>query len=143
PQPTYTDELLWVTGYRGFAEGQVRKTRIPLASIAAYPAAAALWIADAATGRNAFLRDRPDRVRLAEAFDDRFDRFWERIRATRDRLQAVRNRATLAWRFALEPRVRPPLVLTLDEQGELAGYTVLVRRDDPRRGLRRAEVADL
>src|SRR5205085_1089028 len=71
PQPAYTEELLWVTGYRGFAAGQLRKKGVPAADAVSYPAAAALWIGDAALRRNSFLRARADGVRQADGFDER------------------------------------------------------------------------
>lgn len=147
PQPTYTTRFLWITGYRGFAANLVRERRLPGAL--QYPTALAAWVVDAA-GRATTMLTRnasdvgvrtngPDAVRLAPQFDERFDRFWANQRERRDRLQAVRDAATLKWRFALE-RV-PPLLVVLERGGELMAYALLVRRDLGT--VRRCEVADL
>ena len=133
PQATYTARLLWITEYRGFASHLVRERRLPMAL--KYPAAFAAWAADVPRRRGGG----PEQVRAIDSFDARFDRFWAVQRDRRDRLQAVRDAATLTWRFALE-RV-PPLIAALERNSELAAYAVLVRRDQGE--LRRFEVADL
>ena len=135
PQPAYMTRLLWITGYRGFAASLLRERRYPAASLLQHPAAIAAWIGDAPRRRGR----QPDRVRPAAAFDARFDRFWAARRERRGCLQMVRDAATLAWRFALEQT--PPLVAVLERGSDLAGYAVLVRRDQG--DLRRLEVADL
>jgi hypothetical protein len=132
PQATYTTRMIWITGYSGFAANLVRERRLP--GLLRYPAALAVWAGD--------VRHRSagaDRARAADRFDETFDRFWERLRGRPDRLQAVRDAATLEWRFAIE-RDRP-LIVVLEESGELAAYAVLVRRDQG--DLRRLEVVDL
>jgi hypothetical protein len=133
PQPTYTTRMLWITGYRGFAANLVRERGLP--GVLEYPAALTAWLVDVPR-RGA---RKGDGVRAAAGFDDRFDRLWAAMRDRRDRLQAVRDVATLTWRFALE-RV-PPLIAVLMRGGELAAYAILVRRDQG--DLRRLEVADL
>ena len=135
PQPAYMARLLWITGYGGFAANLVRERRLP--GVLRHPAAFAAWVAD--TPRRAKRGDANDGVRLSARFDARFDRFWEKLRAREDRLQAVRDAATLTWHYALE-RV-PPLVAVLERDGDLVAYAVLVRRDQDE--YRRLEVADL
>lgn len=137
PQPTYTTRLLWITGYVGFAANLLRARRIPAASILQYPAASAIKLAD--VGRRRRPRRHAEQVTCVDAFDARFDRFWTVLRQWPHRLRAVRDSVTLAWRFALE-RHRPTIVV-LERGGSLAGYAVLVRRDQG--DLRRLEVADL
>jgi hypothetical protein len=136
PQPSYTTRMLWITGHVPFAEQFLRERRVPAASLCRYPAACAMWVADALRRRGGAA---PGQVVLADEFDARFDRFWDIQRQHRNRLQAVRDAATLTWRFALERH--PPMVLVLERDRAVAGYIVLVRRDQ--RNLRRLEVADL
>jgi hypothetical protein len=137
PQPSYMTRMLWITGYVPFAEQFLRERQIPAASLLRYPAAYALRVADRLRRRGGVVAR--GQVVRTDGFDTRFDRFWDLQRQRRDRLQAVRDSATLTWRFALE-RHRP-LILVLGREGEMAGYLVLVRRDQ--RSLRRLEVADL
>jgi hypothetical protein len=137
PQPTFTTRLLWITGYGGFAANLLRERGLPAAL--RHPAALAVWLGDVATHSAGSRGAGSDRVRAVSGFDARFDRFWAAARARRNRLQAVRDAATLAWRFALERQ--PPLVAVLEDSADLVAYAVLVRRDQG--DLRRLEVADL
>ena len=60
-------------------------------------------------------------IERLNAFDERFDHFWERLAERSGRLLAARDRESLEWhfKFALQDdRVR---VLVLIENGELAG----------------------
>ncbi len=132
PQPTYTTRLLWITGYGGFAANLVRERGLP--SGLRHPATIAVWLGDITRRRAG-----SDGVRALDKFDGRFDRFWSAARARRDRLQAVRDAATLTWRFALERE--QPLIAVLERSNELVAYAVLVRRDQ--NDYRRLEVADL
>jgi hypothetical protein len=134
PQPSYTTRLLWITGYQGFVASYLRARGIP-AGVLRYPGGLTAWAAEWSR-RSA--RD-ARRVRRLATFDDRFDRFWTAMRRRRDRLQAVRDRAALVWRFALERE--GPLIVVVERSAEPDGYAVLVRRDAD--GLRRLEVADL
>ena len=133
PQPTYTTRLLWITGYVGFAASLVRERGLPV--VARYPVGLGMWIGDTFRRR----RRVSDRAVVVSAFDARFDRLWERQRERRDRLQMIRDAATLTWRFALERE--PPLIVALQRDEQLVGYAVLVRRDQPE--VRRLEVVDL
>jgi len=135
PQPAYTTRLLWITGYRGFAANLLRERGVPGASWLQHPAGVAAWIGDTPRRRGRMR----DRVRAAAAFDARFDRFWATQREEPDRLRMPRDAATLTWRFALERT--PPLVAVLERGSNVAGYCVLVQRNQGM--LRRAEVADL
>ncbi|MFI5178553.1 MAG: hypothetical protein ACHQO8_08320 [Vicinamibacterales bacterium] len=137
PQPGYTTRLLWITGYLAFADHVLRERGIPGARILRYPAALGARVAD--TRRRRAERGEGERVSVIDRFDARFDRFWSVQRLQADRLQAVRDSAALQWRFALE---RQPMAIVVLERGsDLAGYAVLVRRDQG--ALRRFEVADL
>ena len=137
PQPSYTSRMLWITGYKGFTANLIRQRRIPGASMLQYPAACGVWMADVLRGGGR--RGSHDQLRRTDRFDERFDACWAALRQRANRLQAVRNAATLAWRFALE--AQRPTVIVLERDDRLLGYIVLVRRDQS--GLRRLEVADL
>jgi hypothetical protein len=137
PQPSYTTRFLWITGYIGFAANLLHERRVPAAAILQYAAASGVKMADVVRG--GFPRRYRDRVVTVDAFDARFDRFWSALRQRRNRLRAVRDAATLAWRFALERE--PPTIVALLGGDSLAGYAVLVHRNQ--RELRRFEVADL
>ena len=136
PQPAYTTRLLWITGYVGFAANLLRARRIPAASVLQYPAASGAKLVDLVRYRR--FRSR-ESVATVDTFDARFDRFWRAMRQRRERLHAVRDAATLTWRFALERQ--QPTIVAVPRGDALAGYAVLVRRDQG--DLLRFEVADL
>ena len=140
PQPSYTERLLWITGHAGFASGLARQRRVPGALIAGALAGGLMWAFDRMTGRNQAAVKPSDAVRLAGAFDERFDRFWDTLRQQANRLRAVRDRRTLTWRFQLERR--RPTIVVLEEGTGLGGYAVLVERHQPEIGVHRMEVAD-
>jgi hypothetical protein len=133
PQPSYTTRMLWITGYRGFAANYLRERGLP--AVLQYPAALGFWTGDA-TRRAVRSSGCGNR---AAAFDDRFDRFWAGLRRTPDRLQAVRDAASLTWRFALE-RERP-LIVVVERGAGISGYAIAVRRDTG--WLHRIELADI
>jgi hypothetical protein len=141
PQPSYTERLLWITGYAGFAAGLMRERGLPAAPVLKYPLGAGMWALDRVNGAGRASDAGGAAVRHVPDFDDRFDRFWDMVRRKSNRLRAVRDRATLAWRFALEHE--RPLIVALEDGADVAAYAVLVRRDQVNAGLRRLEVADL
>ena len=138
PAPSYAERLVWITGHRGFAAGQLRRRGMPAADLVGAIVGAAADAVDAVRS------GRPEAASAVEElprFDARFDALWASLRRGSPRLRAVRDAETLAWRFALEPRA--PAILAVDRSGDIAGYLVLVRRDDAAARIRRMEVADL
>ncbi len=108
-----------------------------------YPGALALRWLDWLRGRNQIGR-LAEAVHPATSIDERFDAFWERLRRRPDTLMAVRNRATLAWHLELSRGRAPATILVLNEGHDtIAGYILMVRRDQEELGLQRLEVADL
>jgi hypothetical protein len=103
------------------------------------PAGAALWAGDVwkRSGRQSI------RSRILEVtrIDDRFDEFWQRRSRTAKHLIAVRTRALLDWRFGQRMRSGKAAIIALEDEGGMAGYMILIRRD--RAGLKNLQLADL
>jgi hypothetical protein len=76
-------------------------------------------------------------------FDDRFETFWQSLRAGPPRLRAVRTRAVLEWRFGAQLRGGRATIVAAGQNGTLSGYAVLVRRQSPEFGMDLYDVADL
>jgi len=75
--------------------------------------------------------------------DERFDRFWEKLRAQPNRLLCVRDRAAVAWRFDRPLRAGNAWIFSYENAlRELAGYAVFLRQDSPEIGLRRIRLVD-
>jgi hypothetical protein len=141
PAPGYDDPLLWAVRPRVFAAAALRRKQIQGAGLLAWPAGVAIGLADLVNGSG---RGRvSSTVRQMQAFDERFDSFWERLRRGSTRLRAVRSRAVLAWRFQSAMAKGEASVLVSEREGNLVGYAVLVHRDSPELGMKTFDVADL
>jgi hypothetical protein len=142
PHPEYDQALYWVANSRGFAASALRQLRAPLSNVLSYPAGLLIEAMRRGTGwRGAQVES--DAVLPLDAFDERFDRLWMKLRRAPNRLLAVRSAPILSWHFK---RARDCLgleILALSDGVELAGYLVMVRQDHPAIGLTRYRVADI
>jgi len=145
PHPDYDRALFWVTNKPGFAGAALRQKRVPLAGLLRFPAGLMLSALDRGARREK--ASRLDNTGLIvhrlDAFDARFDHFWERLRRTPDRLLAVRSAAVLSWHFARLARRGQLAILALEGGSGLDGYLVMFRHDHEAIGLTRYRVADL
>jgi hypothetical protein len=140
PAPGYDDALMWAVRPAVVAAGALRRKEIRGAGVLAWPAGVAIGLADFVnrSGRGRV----SSTVRQVQAFDERFDSFWERLRRGSSRLRAVRSRAVLAWRFQSAMAKGEASVLVSEREGNLDGYAVLVHRRSPELGMTTFDVAD-
>ncbi|MGA2040657.1 MAG: hypothetical protein ABSH42_15360 [Bryobacteraceae bacterium] len=141
PVAGYEVPCFWAARPRGFAKAVLLRRAIPGAGILAAPAGMLL------NARDTILRSGRGRVsstmqRLGD-FDDRFETFWQNLRADPPRLRAVRTRAVLEWRFGAQLRNRCATIVAAGRDGNLTGYAVLIRRQFPDLGMDLYDVADL
>lgn len=132
----------WITHYRGFARTALRKMRIPLAGLLAWPTAGALRLKDAILNRS--LPALPCGFSIDERadFDSRFDGFWEELVSLNPhKLLALRDRAMLAWHFAIPFRRRRAWIVTASRNGLLRAYCIL-KRQDQNQGIPRVRLVD-
>ena len=135
--------LYWITEHRGFFTSALRKKnwRLP-------PAVTAIGSAGAAgfdhVQRAIRLPRKPGHVKVEwlSRFDGRFDRFWE-MRRRDESLRFTRDRRSLTW--LLEPQLRKhkAWIVTAETGGQMIGYGILLRRDNPDIGLTRMRLVDL
>lgn len=120
-----------VTNRRVFARAVLMMRGIPGAGVLAAPAAGALAVKEALTSRS--LPKAPDDVAIVESRgfdDDRFDAFWEELRAQNDDvLLAVRDRQTLQWHFGLPRKTGRLWVYTAIRNGRILAYCAVKQRD--------------
>lgn len=140
PAPNYDVPLLWPIRYRAFAAAALRRRNTPAAGVLAWPVGIVLCIVDWARLRGRGRR--PEHVRRLDAFDERFDHFWEKLRSGPLRLRAVRTSSALQWRFHKELSSRSGTIL-VSERGELQGYAVLLHHYRAHLGLNICDIADL
>lgn len=141
PDPSYTRVLFWVTNYAGFSRSVLRKLRVPSLPGLAQAAGLALHWRDLA-GRRRLQFRRLDTC-LLDGFDERFDAFWEVLRARQDRFLAVRTARALTWHFRPGLADKSAAVIAALDGRFLAGYLIMMRGDDEQLGLRRLRVVDL
>lgn len=141
PIPGYDVPCFWTARPRGFAKAILRKRAIPGANVLARPLGMLL------NARDVVLRSGRGRtsstVRRLGGFDDRFETFWQSLRADPPRLRAVRTRAVLEWKFGAQLRCGNATIVAASRDGTLSGYAVLVRRQSPDLGMDLYDVADL
>jgi hypothetical protein len=132
----------WVTRYRGFTRKALEKMGVPLASVLAIPAAAALRLKDALFGKRLPAASASVVIAAATDFDARFDRFWEElVRQSPDKLLGARDLKALSWHFAIALRRGRLWIFTATQGGLLRAYCVL-KRQDLRQGVRRMRLVD-
>jgi hypothetical protein len=141
PDPSYTRVLYWVTNYAGFAKSALRKLRTPDFPGLRKAAAIALHVRDVAVRRRP--RFRPMDTRLLDGFEERFNAFWDLLRARKDRFLAVRTAEALTWQFLPALEDRSAVIIAVLEGKALAGYLIMIRGDDEKLDLRRLRVVDL
>ena len=142
PQGDFQSTAYFALYYRELAEKALRRKRVPLASMLAYPAAAVLRCKDA--WRRRALKPAPSSfsIECVDDFDARFDDFWAELASQNsDKLLAVRNRAALAWHFAIPQRKGDLRIFTASRVGKLRAYCI-VKRQDAGEGVSRMRVVD-
>ncbi len=131
----------FITGYLSFAERALKKYRVPLAPLLAYPAAGSLRLKHALSSKTLPKSERSLVVERTDTFDARFDTFWEElVRENYDKLLAERSSRALMWHFEGAIRRNRLLIFTASNSGRLRGYCVLRRQ--PTAGGCRMSVVD-
>ena len=139
PAGEWDHSAFWITNCRGFARAfaAARGWRIPV------------WLAAPALLAKQSFRGSPlDAGRNLAVwqelgFDERFDAFWDELRERKTgELLAVRSREALEWHFHGPLAKRRLWILTVQERGRIAAYSIFCRKDSRARGLTRMRVVD-
>ena len=142
PVPEVDLHYIWITDFRRFAGGALRKLNAPAVPLLSVPLGLVLRLRALLHNRSSY---RPSRnVISVRGFDESFDEFWQRQRCRTDRLLAVRSSAMLSWRFKYELlRDRAVILAALAPDSSLEGYVVLVQHERPHLALTQYLIADL
>jgi hypothetical protein len=141
PRGQWDRSAFWITGYRGFAASALRAIGWKLAAPLSFPAGAALRVRDAIAEPR--LAKTTIEVREENAFDDRFDAFWDELRTRRPPiLLGARTRAALQWHFEYPLRRKQAWVLTVSHGSRLIAYSIFYREDQADIGLKRVRLVD-
>ncbi len=142
PVPTgaWDASAFWITGYRGFMRSLLLSKGFSAGNSLGIPLTAIAWLRDSMKGsplpRNDSLELQP-----TTSFDDRFDRFWERLTAS-NKLLAFRNRDTLEWHFKYALQQQRLWILTTGSARQIQAYSIFLRDDNPKFGLKRVRLID-
>jgi len=118
----------WITRYCEFFEAFM-STAVPRAAKAlSYPVSAAAIIKDWLTGSG--LRVSDIEVRACRSFDNRFDCFWDDLKAAFPHvLLAVRTGETLHWHFKHALLQNRLWIATVSDASRLVAYAIFERKD--------------
>jgi hypothetical protein len=124
---TYFNQVLsWVVNYRSVVSAALHKKGHGWAAVLGWPAAAALRGYHVVTRRNRS-GCRAAKVDRSEAFDERFNCFWRRLAEKSACLLALRDRTSMQWHFEFALRNDRVRILTLEQNGQMEGYAILLR----------------
>ncbi|NMO92803.1 hypothetical protein [Actinomycetospora sp. TBRC 11914] len=131
-----------VTNRRSFTREVLAMKGIPLAGALAVPGAAGLAVKEGFTSRKLAPAPEGFEVVKGRGFDDRFDAFWEELRAQQpDVLLAVRDRATLEWHYGIPLRAGRLWVYTAEQGGRIRAFCVVREYTRPS-GMRSMKIVD-
>ncbi len=142
PRGEWNRSVFWITHYPGFAESALKVRRSRWAPLLKFPLAAALRLKDGVAGKRARSDDAVE-VRVEQGFDERFDVFWDALRArNRGLLLGVRTREVLEWHFHFHLQRNHTYVLTVSNGDQLIAYSIFDRKDKDEFGLKRVRLVD-
>jgi len=147
PVGIWDQDVFWITNYRGFLSGWLRR-KLPqrMSSVArtlCYPLAAGLYLKDRLSRRAPQEKCKGFAVARCNDFDDRFDEFWEQLRQENPEvLLAVRTRKILEWHFAYALQQDRLWIWTVTQGSRLVAYSIFLRIEDPQSGLVRIGLID-
>ena len=142
PRGDWNRSAFWITHYPGFAESALQARRSRFSPLLKYPLAASLRLKDAVAVNRA-PSTRAIEVRVEQSFDERFNVFWEALRARNQRLLlGVRTREVLEWHFRFHLQRQQAYVLTVSDGDKLMAYSIFYRKDKDEYGLKRVRLVD-
>lgn len=141
PVGLWDQSAFWITHHRGFVESILVKRHGRLLAPLAYPLAAAFRLKDWMSG--SIIRSYHGAVESLTSFDDRFDDFWEKLRAANPNvLLAVRTREILDWHFKLALRDRRLWIAVIPDGRAIRAYAIFDRADNRKSGMTRVRLID-
>jgi hypothetical protein len=143
PVGAWDRSAYWVTHYRGFAASWAAMKALPLSRLLSYAFSAALLLRNLSARRGLKANRNDFDIEFCDGFDDRFDGFWDELKRKDSHvLLALRSREVLESHFKFAMLQHKLWVLTTTNGGGLAGYSIFLRQDNPRIGLKRIRLVD-
>jgi len=133
----------WITNNQRFVESFLSRKGLPLAKPLSYPLSAGLQLKHALSEGSVRGHRNGVEVVNCNVFDERFDDFWQKLRASRPHtLLATRSRQLLDWHFGSDLGQNRAWALTISKGEEISAYAILYRQDNEAHGLKRMKLAD-
>jgi hypothetical protein len=146
PSPHADTALFWISDGPGFASSFMRQKGLPASVILRHVLSGLTWGRGLVATRGRHRWDAAawpeERVVSLSRFDERFDDFWDRLRAPGDLILCVRDSRTLTWHF--RPALAKDLVwiYAVPDGSRISAYAVFLRQDNAAVGLRRVRLVD-
>jgi hypothetical protein len=137
--------LFRIVNYAEFGRCVWRKKGWPLSGIAGSLLGVVFGFVDSVRGKGFRSEGGEGGLECQETveFNGQFDQFWEEMRANANLLRIVRDSKSLQLYFGDFLATERGWVVVCEQNGKMAGYAVLVRKDNPDIGLCRILIADL
>jgi len=133
----------WITNNQRFVESFLSRKGLPLAKPLSYPLSAGLQLKHALSEGSMRSHRNGVEVVNCNVFDERFDDFWRKLRASHPHtLLATRSRQLLDWHFGRDLGQNRAWALTISKGKEISAYAILYRQDNEAHGLKRMKLAD-
>ena len=128
PAGAWERSAVWITSYSGFVASWLGRKKCPAPQVFSYPVSAALYARDALRqrgGRKTSGVNGHVEIECCEQFDERFDEFWQVLRAENPRrLLAERSRRALEWHFRYLLQEKNLWIATVREKSSLCAYGI-------------------
>ncbi len=146
PVGVWDRSSVWITNYEGFVASWLERKKWPIPGVMSYPISAALSARDAF--RQLGIHKKTNgmghvNVKFCDRFDERFDSFWQAIRAENpNKLLADHSRQALAWHFRDAFLKNRLWVATVDDAAGLCAYAIFKIDSDPTDAVQRVVFID-
>jgi hypothetical protein len=143
PVGEWDHSAFWITRYQGFLASWLAMKSVPLARAFGYVLSVGPFLKDTLVKRQSRPRKTGGAVQRCIELDGRFDIFWEALRKANPHvLRAVRTRQMLEWHFRYAFYNDRAWIVTAGQDSVITAYSIFVRYDNPRVGLKRLRLVD-
>ncbi|MEO5331375.1 MAG: hypothetical protein H7839_05075 [Magnetococcus sp. YQC-5] len=141
PSPSYEQALFWVTDPIPFFQAMWYHKGWWLPKIFGWMAGRIFKIWSAILFFK--IQSKKTKCKTVYSYDERFDFFWANHLFLKKRLAFVRDQKNLTWHFQHFLDTGMGWVAIYEQDGEILGYAIFIRRDKSEIGLSRLQLADI
>lgn len=146
PRGSWDESCVWITEYTSFVASWLSRKKYPMPRILSRPVSAALFLRDVVIKHRIRMKSMGYRnleIKPCDNFDERFDCFWETLRAENpNKLLAVRTRPILEWHFSQALRENRLWIATAVDGSRLCAYAIFLVQRPAADAVRRVKLVD-